>query len=83
MIRHRPEYDNRRGIPNSSVVDPSQFRVTTYASGLQFPAGFLLLPDGSLGVETSPNFGFGQVRLLRFTDPQNTGIANGSGALIY
>src|SRR5579872_6096764 len=71
------------GILNSDVVDPSLFRVTTFASGLDFPAGFQPLPDGSLGVETSPTLGYAQGQLLRFTDPQNSGVANGSGTVIY
>jgi sugar lactone lactonase YvrE len=34
-------------------VNPADFRITTFASGLNFPNGMAILPDGSLLVATS------------------------------
>ena len=71
------------GIINPNAADPSLFRVTTFAGGLNYPAGFQPLPDGSLAVQTSLNFGAAQGQLFRFTDVQNQGVADGPGTLLY
>jgi len=62
-------------------VDPNDFRITTFASGLNFPNGLARLSDGSILVATSnPNGKFtywaSSGGLLRFTDtrpPRSTG----------
>ena len=69
---------------------PAGLRVTTFASGLNFPASMTTLPDGSLLVGTTapapqPGFAayyFGSGQLVRFTDAANTGIADNAGAVV-
>ncbi len=65
------------GLINSYAVDPSLFDLTTFASGLAFPAGVRPLADGSVLVQTSPNYGFTPAQLLSFT---STG---GGGGVVY
>src|SRR5918912_2170176 len=69
-------------------VNPNDFRITTFASGLNFPNGLAQLSDGSILVATSnPNgkgtFWASSGELLRFTDNDNDGIADGAGQLMY
>jgi glucose/arabinose dehydrogenase len=69
-------------------VNPNDFRITTFATGLNFPNGLARLSDGSILVATSnPNgngaFWFSSGELLRFTDTDNNGIADGPGQLMY
>src|SRR3989440_3260685 len=69
-------------------VDPNDFRITTFASGLNFPNGLARLSDGSILVATSNPMGRGTYwasagELLRFTDTNNDGIADGPGQLMY
>src|SRR5437762_1734925 len=69
-------------------VDPNDFRITTFASGLNFPNGLARLSDGSILVATSNPNGNGAYwlssgELLRFTDTDNNGIADGPGQLMY
>jgi glucose/arabinose dehydrogenase len=65
-------------------VDPSSMRVTTFASGLTFPTGMQQLSDSSIlvGVSNNPSGGsFYQSTsgsLLRFTDTDNNGVADGA-----
>src|SRR5947207_3113338 len=68
-------------------VDPNDFRITTFASGLNFPNGLARLSDGSILVATSNPNGNGAYwlssgELLRFTDTDNNGIADGPGQLM-
>jgi len=55
------------GLINSYAVDPSLFDLTTFASGLPFAAGVQPLADGSVLVQTSPNYGYTPGQLLSFT----------------
>lgn len=66
-------------------VSPSQFRVTEFASGLNYPVGMAELPDGSILATSSdgPNFFNSNGRLLRFADADQNGIADGPGAVLY
>ena len=69
-------------------VNPSDFRITTFASGLNFPNGLAQLSDGSILVATSNPNGHGTFwassgELLRFTDTDKNGIADGPGQLMY
>src|SRR5438552_17008359 len=69
-------------------VDPNDFRITTFASGLNFPNGLARLSDGSILVATSNPNGYGAYwfssgELLRFTDTNDDGIADGPGQLMY
>ncbi len=65
------------GLINSYAVDPSLFDLTTFASGLAFPAGVQPLGDGSVLVQTSPSYGYTPAQLLSFT---STG---GGGGAVY
>src|SRR5919108_4948297 len=69
-------------------VNPADFRITTFASGLNFPNGLAQLSDGSILVATSNPNGHGTFwassgELLRFTDTDKNGIADGPGQLMY
>ncbi len=68
-------------------VNPADFRVTTFASGLYFPLGMTQLPDGSLLVTLVQNANFmssgSPGRLVRFTDTDDNGIADGAGIILY
>ena len=57
---------------NTTYVDASLFNITTVATGLGFPAGVLPLPDGSLLVENSPNYGYVPAQLLSYASPGST-----------
>jgi len=67
-------------------VDPADFRVTTFASGLDNPYGMRQLSDGSLLVATSTGpdfFSSSSVgKLLRFVDANQDGVADGPGQLM-
>jgi hypothetical protein len=65
------------GIINSDAVNPALFDLSTFASGLSFPAGVQPLANGSVLVQTSPNYGYTPGQLLSFT---STG---GGGNVVY
>ena len=64
-------------------VDGADFRVTVFASGLNYPKGMQVLPDGSLLVATSDPIGTGKGfysstgTLVRLEDRDGDGIADG------
>src|SRR5262249_8970889 len=70
-------------------VSPTDFRVTTFASGLNYPKGLTTLSDGSILVAVNnPNAGstsFYQStgELLRFVDANGDGVADGPGQVLY
>lgn len=69
-------------------VNSNDFRVTTFASGLDFPLGMAQLSDGSLLVTTVQASSFFTStglpgRLLRFTDANQDGIADGPPTVLY
>jgi len=69
-------------------VNPDDFRITTFASGLNYPNGLARLSDGSILVATSNPNGTGTFfassgALLRFTDTNSDGIADGPGQVMY
>jgi glucose/arabinose dehydrogenase len=66
-------------------VNTNDFRVTTFAAGLDFPLGMAQLPDGSLlvSVNQSANFFSSTGKLLRFADTNDDGIADGPGTVLY
>ncbi len=71
-------------------VNPADFRITTFASGLDYPNGMLTLSDGSLlvGVSNpvagSSSYYNSSGELLRFTDTNGDGVAdNPSGEVLY
>jgi glucose/arabinose dehydrogenase len=66
-------------------VNANDFRVTTFASGLDFPLGMAELPDGSLLVTVSQgaNYFSAPGRLVRLTDTNQDGIADGPTSVLY
>src|SRR5947208_7034513 len=66
-------------------VNPNDFRITTFASGLDFPLGMAKLSDGSLLVAISQgaNFFSSTGSLVRLVDTNQDGIADGPGTVLY
>jgi len=66
-------------------VNSNDFRITTFASGLDFPLGMAKLSDGSLLVAVSQgaNFFNSTGRLVRLVDTNDDGIADGPGTALY
>jgi glucose/arabinose dehydrogenase len=66
-------------------VNTNDFRVTVFASGLDFPLGMAKLSDGSLLVAISQGVDFfnSTGKLLRFVDTNDDGIADGPGSVLY
>lgn len=65
-------------------VNPADFRVTTFASGLDHPLGMVALDDGSLLVALSPGKSFwtSSGALVRFVDADHDGVADGPGSVL-
>ena len=77
-------------VGGDPIVKPADFRVTTFASGLNYPHGMQSLPDGSMLVAVNnPNNGGANFfdttgELLRFTDADGDGVAdNPAGNVLY
>lgn len=68
-------------ILNTPIVDGSQFRVTTFASGLPFVTGVTQAKDKSILALVSP--GYGSVEIRRFLDANADGVADGPGTVLY
>jgi glucose/arabinose dehydrogenase len=68
-------------------VHPEDFRITNFASGLNFPYTMQQLSDGSLLVGTSrpvtSNFFNSIGELVRFVDANQDGVADGPGTVLY
>src|SRR5262245_54128980 len=70
-------------------VRPADFRVTTFASGLNYPHGMIPLADGSLLVAvSSPVSGSASYfnstgQLLRLVDADGNGVADGPGTVLF
>jgi glucose/arabinose dehydrogenase len=68
-------------------VHGSDFRITTFATGLKFPYGMVELPDGSILVATSNpsggNYFASTGELRRLVDSNHDGVADDAGALLY
>ena len=66
-------------------VDPADFRITVFASGLNFPNAMVELSDGSILVATAGAGSFFSTpgQLLRLTDVDNDGVADGPGTVLY
>jgi glucose/arabinose dehydrogenase len=65
-------------------VDPANFRITTFASGLNYPLGMAQLDDGSIMVAVSNGsgyFGSSSGRLLRLADDDDDGVADSETVL--
>jgi uncharacterized repeat protein (TIGR01451 family) len=70
-------------ILNPNALDPSLFRVTKFVPGIAFPDSIQVLSDGSVAILSSPNFGQQPSSILRFTDVNQTGVADGPGTALY
>ena len=70
-------------------VNPADFRVTTFASGLNYPHGMMTLSDGSLLVAVNNPLSGGSSfynssgELLRFVDANGDGSADGAGQVLF
>lgn len=66
-------------------VNPGDFRLTTFATGLSHPLGMAELVDGSLLVAVSEGTSFFQSTgaLIRLVDADGDGIADGPPAVLY
>src|SRR5215468_7259700 len=67
-------------------VNPADFRITVFATNLYFPLGMARLADGSMlvGVSQGANFWSSSVgQILRLTDTNRDGIADGPGTILY
>src|SRR5262245_60975194 len=97
---HRPGLERLEGrllltgppfsVGGDPIVHPEDFRVTTFASGLNYPHGMQPLSDGSLLVAVNnPNNGGNNFfdttgEILRFTDTNHNGVADKSaGSVLY
>src|SRR5262245_21942648 len=67
------------------VVNSNDFRVTTFASGLDFPLGMAKLADGSLLVAVSQGASLfnSTGKLIRLVDANQDGVADGPGTTLY
>ena len=64
-------------------VNPADFRLTTFATGANFPVGMVELDDGSILVAESNGafFGSGSGRLVRYVDSNQDGVADSKSNL--
>ena len=95
-LGRRPEFDSlevRDLLAAPAVggpsVDPADFRVTTFASGLNYPYSMQQLSDGSLLVATSrpinpssPSYWNSTGELVRLVDADGNGEADGPGTVL-
>lgn len=66
-------------------VNPSDFRITEFATGLNFPVGMVELDDGSVLVATSNGgnfFGSSSGSLIRLADTDGDGVSDSSQTLV-
>jgi hypothetical protein len=62
-------------------VNPAQFRVTTFATGISFVLGMAELSDGSIlaAISDSSSYFTSNGRLVRFVDANKDGVADAAG----
>jgi glucose/arabinose dehydrogenase len=74
-------------VGGSPLVNPDDFRITAFATGLDYPYTLLQLSDGSLLVGTSRStdgsFFYSTGELLRLVDADHDGVADGPGTVLY
>jgi glucose/arabinose dehydrogenase len=75
-------------IGGDPSVNPADFRITTFATGLNYPHSMQQLPDGSILVSTSDpvpggNYYASTGTLLRLVDANGDGVADGPGEVMY
>jgi glucose/arabinose dehydrogenase len=76
------------GVPfavQGAGVNSNDFRITTFASGLDFPLGMARLSDASLLVAINQGTSFfnSTGKLLRLVDANEDGIADDQGSVLY
>src|SRR5882672_5238695 len=66
-------------------LNPAQFRVTAFATGLNYPVGMAELSDGSILATSTdgPGFFSSNARLLRFVDANKDGFADGPPTVLF
>ena len=66
-------------------VNSTDYRITTFASGLDFPLGMARLSDGSLLVIINQGTDYfnSSGKLVRFVDANEDGVADGPGTVLY
>lgn len=66
-------------------VNPAHFRVTAFATGLNYPLGLAELADGSILATSTdgPGFFSSNARLLRFVDANKDGFADGPPTVMF
>ena len=66
-------------------VNPADFRITVFATNLSYPLGMARLADGSLlvGVSQGASFWNSTGQLVRLTDTNRDGVADGPGVVLY
>src|SRR5262245_41358514 len=66
-------------------VPPANFRITVFATNLYFPLGMAHLADGSMlvGVSQGSSFWSSTGQILRLTDTDGNGVADGPGTVLY
>ena len=76
-------------VGGDPIVNPSDFRITVFASGLNYPHGLASLVDGSLLVGINNPKGGGTSfynttgQLVRFVDTNDDGVADGPGTVLF
>ena len=73
-------------LASDSRIDPSKFRVTTFASGLPYTTAMQQLSDGSMLVAvndpTGGRYYASTGKLLRLTDANHDGVADDAGTYV-
>ena len=66
-------------------VNPAHFRVTEFATGLNYPIGMAQLPDGSILVTSTdgPGFFSSNARLVRLVDAGQDGVADEPPVVLF
>ena len=66
-------------------VNASDFRITVFATNMSYPLGMARLEDGSMLVATSTGSSYWNStgKLIRLTDTDQNGIADGPGTVLY
>ncbi len=66
-------------------VNPGDFRITVFATNLNYPLGMVRLSDGSLMVAISKGTSWGGStgQIIRLTDTNQNGVADGPGTVLY
>jgi glucose/arabinose dehydrogenase len=66
-------------------VNSNDFRITTFATGLSYPIGMVALSDGSLlvAINEGTHYWNSNGKIIRLTDTNHNGIADGPGAVLY